>query len=563
MNKKPILAIASLSLLAGGMTGCSMGGGSNTQIDQSKTQIYVSNYAGGYGSEWLAAVKTRFEEAHKDDVIEEGKKGVQIVIDSIANTAKDEAAKILDNKNEVYFTEQSSYFSLKSQGILGDITDAMSSALPGESTSILDKMSDEQKSFYGISENGEIHYYALPHYSGFFGITYNIDLFDEKGFYFASSPLSDRLADQFVTARNSKKSAGPDGVSGTSDDGLPTTYDEFFKLCDYMVSKDVTPFLSNGHNYKDYLNWLVNAFATSYEGKDEMSKVYTLDGSVSTLATIDNGTLKMDETPTALSTKNGYETSRMAGKYYALKFMERIFGNSNYHNTKITNSGYSHIDAQTDFLYAGNDNVTNPIAMLSDGIWWENEAKSTFEAMAQAKGDSFSRMNRRFGFMPLPSATAEKAAEHKSTLHDVLFSFCFMKSNVAESKKAIIKEFIRFCNTDVSLSEYTYTTNTPKALKYAMSEADLAKMSPFGRSVYELKSNSDIVYPYASSSFYANNEEKFDPRKQYSTKDSNGVVTDYCVEAIAEKGQSAETVFEGLYRYYKDAWSNYVKDEEK
>ena len=113
MNKKAILAIASLSLLAGGMTGCSIGGGSNTKIDQSKTQIYISNYAGGYGSEWLAAVKARFEEAHKDDVIEEGKKGVQIVIDNIANTADAESSKILDNKNEVYFTEQSSYFTLK------------------------------------------------------------------------------------------------------------------------------------------------------------------------------------------------------------------------------------------------------------------------------------------------------------------------------------------------------------------------------------------------------------------------------------------------------------------
>ncbi len=559
MNKKPILALASLSLLAGGMTGCSIGGGSNTQIDQSKTQIYVSNYAGGYGSEWLAAVKTRFEEAHKDDVIEEGKKGVQIVIDNIANTADAELSKILDNKNEVYFTEQSSYFTLKSQGILGDITDVVSSTLPGESSTILDKMTDEQKSFYGISENGETHYYALPHYSGFFGITYNIDLFDEKGFYFADKATSDRLADQFITTRNSKKSAGPDGEYNTSDDGLPTTYEEYFKLCDYIAQKGCTPFLSNGHNYKDYLNWLVNALTTTYEGKDEMSMVYSLSGTTKTLATIENGALKMDETPTTLSTENGYETARMAGKYHALKFMETLFGNTKYHNSKITNSGYSHTDAQTDFLYAGNDGVTDSIAMLSDGIWWENEAKSTFEAMAQAKGDSFSRLNRHFGFMPLPQATEAKAAEHKSTLHDVLFSFCFMKSNVEESKKSIVKEFIKFCNTDVSLSEYTYTTNTPKALKYTMSETDLAKMSPFGRSVYELKNKSDIVYPCSSSSFYANNQSKFAPRNQYSTKDASGAEITYCVEAIAEKGQSAETVFEGLYRYYKDKWSSYNK----
>ena len=557
MNKKTFLAVASLSLLCGTLASC-VGGGSE-DIDQTKTQIYVSNYSGGYGSDWLAAVKQRFEEANKDTVYEDGKKGVQILINSIKNTADTESTRILDGRDEVYFTEQSSYFTLKQQGILGDITDVVTETLPGESSSILSKMSDEQKSFYGISENGTAHYYALPHYSGYFGITYNVDLFDEKGFYFAATPTSDRLADQFITARNSKKSVGPDGVSGTSDDGLPTTYEEYFQLCEYIAQKGCTPFLSNGHNYKDYLTWLVNAFATAYEGKEEMNKAYTLEGTTNTLATIVDGVLKLDETGTVLSTENGYETSRMAGKYYALKFLETLFSNSNYHNTKITNSGYSHTNAQDDFLYAGNDGVTDSIAMLSDGIWWENEASSTFEAMAQAKGDSFSKKNRHFAFMPLPSATAEKAAEHKSTLHDVLYSFCFVKSNVDESKKGAIKDFLKFCNTDESLVEYTVTTNTPKALNYTMNESDLAKMSPFGRSVYELRQKSDIVYPYASSSFYINNQSRFDPKYQYSVIDETGASITYCPEAIAEKKLSAEKVFEGLHRYYQTNWSLYIK----
>lgn len=557
MNKKTFLAVASLSLLCGTLVSC--GGSGSEDIDQTKTQIYVSNYSGGYGSDWLAAVKQRFEEANKDTVYEDGKKGVQILINSIKNTADTESTRILDGRDEVYFTEQSSYFTLKQQGILGDITDIVTETLPSETSSILDKMSEEQKSFYGISESGTTHYYALPHYSGYFGITYNVDLFDEKGFYFAATPTSDRLADQFITARNSKKSAGPDGVSGTSDDGLPTTYEEYFQLCEYIAQKGCTPFLSNGHNYKDYLTWLVNAFATAYEGKDEMNKAYTLEGTTSTLATIVDGELKLDETGTVLSTENGYETSRMAGKYYALKFLETLFSNSSYHNTKITNSGYSHTNAQDDFLYAGNDGVTDSIAMLSDGIWWENEASSTFEAMAQAKGDSFSKKNRHFAFMPLPSATAEKAAEHKSTLHDVLYSFCFVKSNVDESKKGAIKDFLKFCNTDESLVEYTVTTNTPKALNYTMSEADLAKMSPFGRSVYELRQKSDIVYPYASSSFYINNQSRFDPKYQYSVIDETGSTITYCPEAIAEKKLGAEKVFEGLNRYYKTNWSLYTK----
>ncbi|HAS55831.1 MAG TPA: hypothetical protein DD377_01110 [Firmicutes bacterium] len=561
MNKKILLIATGAITLT--LTGCGNEVPDGVeQIDPTRTQIYVNNYEGGYGSEWLAKVKERFEEAHKEDVIEEGKKGIQVYIDSKKRTADSQAANILDNRDDVYFTEQSSYYSLKSQGILGDITDVVTDTLSnyGETSSILDKMSSEQISYYGMSESdGKTHYYGLPHYSGFFGITYNVDLFDEKGFYFAATPTGSRLDDKFVTKTNIKKSAGPDGKSGTSDDGLPTTYDEFFELCEYIDKKGCTPFLSNGKNSKDYLNNLVNALATNYEGKEEMTKVFSMDGQVNTLATIVNGELVMDENPTTLTTENGYETSRMAGKYYGIKFLSRIMGNDSYHNDKITNTGYSHTNAQTDFLYAGYDGTTKPIAMLSDGIWWENEAKEIFQEMVDSKGDNFSLMKRKFAFMPLPQPTEEKAkATTKTTLFDHLFSLCFMKANVPEYKKSIVKEFIKFCNTDVSLVEYTITTNTPKALSYSMSEEQLSQMSYFGRSLYEIKAASDIVYPYGSSSFFANNQSRFHTTDQYFTK-VNGTTNQYVIKGITDLGYSAETYFSGMYTYFKDEWKLFTK----
>lgn len=556
MNKKILLiATGALTLT---LTGC----GDNVpegveQIDASRTQIYVNNYDGGYGSEWLSKIKTRFEELHKDEVFEEGKKGIQVYIDNKKVTADSTAPTILDNRDDVYFTEQSSYFALKSQNILGDITDVVTDKLDeyGETRSILDKMSAEQASYYGVTESdGELHYYGLPHYSGFFGITYNVDLFDEKGFYFADKATGTRLDDKFITTRNPKKSAGPDGISGTNDDGLPTTYDEFFDLCEYINKKGCTPFLSNGKNSKDYLNTLVNALATNYEGKEEMSKVFTCEGEVNTLATIVDGQLVMDEHPTTLTIETGYETSRMAGKYYGVKFLRTIMENDSYHNSNITNSGYTHTTAQTDFLYSGNDGVTKPIAMLSDGIWWENEAKGIFQEMVDSKGEQFSLMNRRFGFMPLPQPTKEKAEKtKKTTLYDHLFSLCFMKANVPEYKKDIVKEFIKFCNTDYSLAEYTITTNTPKALDYPMNEEQLNQMSYFGRSLYERKAASDIVYPYASSSFFANNQSKFHVNEQYYTR-VDGVTNQYVITGVSEKNYDAETYFKGMYTYFKDEW---------
>ncbi len=557
MRKQNVLLLAS-SALSFAVVGCKTTTPPNVEnIDTSKTQIYVRNYDGGYGSEWLSKIKDRFEAAHKDDVLEEGKKGVQVYINNNKDTADASSTKILANRDEVIFTEQSSYFGLKSAGILADITDVVTEKLDGEDKSILDKMDDAQKSFYGIEENGEKHYYALPHYSGYFGLTYNVDLFDKKGFYFAKNPLSTRLADKFINKTNIKKSDGPDGVSGTSDDGLPTTYDEFMELCQYIVNSDCVPFLTNGKNSKDYLNLLVNSLATNYEGKEEMSKVFTCEGTVNTLATIKDGAIALDENPTTLTTENGYETSRMAGKYYGIKFLSDIISNDRYYNKTKMTTAYSHTDAQRDFLYGGNDESTPQYAMLSDGCWWENEAKGIFEEMAGAKGESYSRMNRRFAFMPLPQPTKEKAdSTKKTTLYDHLFSFCFMKANVADYKKDIVKEFIKFCNTDTSLVEYTVTTNTPKALSYSMSEDDLSQMTYYGRSLYERKANSDIVYPCVNTTFFANNQKKFHTNYQYQTS-VNGKTNQYVITGLTDEGYSAETYFSGMYTYYKNEWKHY------
>ena len=589
MTKKPLLALATLTLLT--LAGCgnsqnnksetsAQGSGnssaSKSDAPASKTDgsssegkasskgdeaskggeeesatIYVKNYQGGYGTDWLNEAKARFEKLHPN---------VEIKINNVTQTADDLTSKILDGRDEVYFTEQSSYFTLKSKGLLGDITDAVTTNLSDTEGSIESKMDADQKSFYGIEENGSTHYYAVPHYAAYFGITYNIDLFDDKKFYFAANPTGSNLDDYFITNSNGKKSSGPDGVSGTSDDGLPTTYDEFFKLCEYIVKRGCTPFLSNGHNYKDYLTWLLNALTTTYEGKEEMRKVYTLDGSVNNLATIEGGSLKMDANPTTLSTDNGYETARMAGRYHALNFLSKIYANKSYRNGDFTNTSYSHTNAQDDFLMAGEDGSTKPIAMLSDGIWWQNEAKGTFDEMVSDGGEEYSAMNRHFGFMPLPQPTQEKANEHKSTLHDILFSFCFMKSNVEESKKPIVKEFIRFCNTDESLKAFTISTNTPKALNYSMSEEELSQMTAFGQSVFNLKKNSDIVYPCASSSFYQNNQKNFEPRNQFKAKDTSGAEYSYATEMLIGKNASPEDTFEAIIRYYKESWkTKYVK----
>lgn len=540
----------------------------NEKVDNTRTQIYVFNFNGGYGADWLNSVKLRYEELHKDDVYEEGKKGVQIMVSNQKTSIENLTNQILDNKEEVYFTEYAYYYTLKAAGVLGDITEAVTADLAAygdeAGSTIESKLTEEQKSYYGIVENGETHYYGLPHYAGYSGLIYNVDLFEERGYYFVDNPVvtaDSPLEDYFIYNDDDKRSAGPDGLYDTYDDGLPATYEEFFMLCEYIQSGGETPVVWTGANNTDYLNNLLQALVADYEGLDQMMLNYTLgNGDVTTatdLGTIKNGVFTEDATDTVITTSNAYEIFRQAGKYHGLDFLQTLITTDSYHNKLAFNSGYSHMNAQEDFLYAGHDTETAPIAMLCDGIWWEAEATDTFNTMADSQGQSFSKMGRKFAFMPLPKATEEKVNEHTSTLFDHIFSLCFMKANVEEWKKPLIYDFIKFVHSDESLVDYTVITNTPKAFNYDITEEDMSGMSYFGKSVIQLKQNSDIVYPYATNSVYVNNQGKFGTHAMYYS--NAGTTYQFVAEAMHEGGVTAEEYFTGMYDYYVTDWATILK----
>ena len=575
---KKLLACVCAAVMCFAFTACSPvdpnnpdnpGGGGNTEkIDTSRTQLYVFNFYGGYGSDWLTAAKARYEELHKDDVYEDGKKGIQIIITSQKTSIEALTPQILDNRDEIYFTEYAYYYTLKAAGVLGDITEAVTADLSsyGDSagSTIEKKLSAEQKAYYGIAEtDGKTHYYALPHYSGYSGLIYNVELFEDRGYYFIDNPqvsADSPIEDYFIYNKDDKRSAGPDGEYNTADDGLPSTYDEFFMLCDYIYSGGETPVVWNGANNKDYINNLLQALVADYEGLDQMMINYTLggeEGAVATdLGTIQNGRFVEDASDTTIVKSNAYEIFRQAGKYYGLKFVEKLMTTDKYHNDLAFNSGYSHMNAQEDFLYAGNDTVTDPIAMLCDGIWWEAEATTTFNEMADSKGDAFSKMGRKFAFMPLPKANSGKI-NGKNTLFDHIYSLCFMKANIADWKKPIAYDFIKFIHSDASLVEYSQITNTPKAFNYNMTAEQMSGMSYFGRSVMELKQKSDVVYPYSTSTVYVNNQSRFGTHSMYYS-DVNGTERQWPSTAIGEEGNTAEDYFSGMYSFYKDDWGSSI-----
>lgn len=562
-----IVALLLVLVMSLGLAACGGGSGSggenvnNESVDTERTQLYVFNFAGGYGVEWLKNLKDRYEELHKDDVYEEGKKGIQIIINNEKKLATELEDQILNNRDEVYFTESAYYYSLLNKGVMGDITEAVTGDMAAygdpAGTTLLDKMYAEQKGYLGVEENGQTKYYAYPHYASYTSLMYNVDLFEKEKYYFAKDVADPQTAeDYFIVRSTDEKSAGPDGQYGTADDGLPATFEEFFILCDYIASNGHTPVNWNGSHRDTYLGNLMQAMVANVEGLDQTMLNFTMNGIAENLGTATAGGFTADAEPTTITAANGYEMLRSKGRYYALSFINGLVSNENYYNELGFNSAYSHMNSQEDFLYAGNDGgQTAPIAMLVEGTWWENEAESTYKDMVDAMGDDFSQENRRFAIMPLPKISAEETG--KNTLCENSYSLCFMKANVEDWKKPIAMDFIKFANTNEALIEFSQVTNTPKALKYEMTAEQMNGMTHFGRSVMELQSSSDIVFPYSSEPIYANQAGSF---AMVDMWDSAVGAEYYGSPSVPlRNGQvSVENYFSGLKSYYENIWGQMV-----
>ena len=247
------LLIASMALIGSACgpagikpgTGGGNSGEGNIIVDENKTQLYVANLQGGIGYEWFRKVIARFEEKFADVVYEPGTKGVQIIPED-EYTVNGRWLLLPTDIYDVYFTENLTYNEYVRKSEILDLSDvvkapAKTSPTTSESVTIESKLNADQKA--GLTaQNGK--YYAIPHYQPFRGLSYDVDVFKEYRLFLAED--KDNGNGGFIIRESDKKSVGPNGIAGDYDDGLPATIDEFFALCDRMVSLSITPLVWPG-----------------------------------------------------------------------------------------------------------------------------------------------------------------------------------------------------------------------------------------------------------------------------------------------------------------------------
>ncbi len=568
--KKLITALLALTTVfgtVGGFSAC--GRAEGEKFDEKKSHLYIGIYNAGYGDEYAKDLKARFEAFYATESFEAGKTGVQVHISDVAqgNALVDKIA--VSTAAEVFFTSNLDYYQYVDRGLVLNIDDVVTDKLNkyGENSSIEDRMDKNVADFYK-TDNG---YYAVPYVASYSGMAMNVDLFEEKELYFAKGgcpseylrtnsacdPALEGEWDEsmYVFTGKGEKSAGPDGKYGTSDDGEPATYEEFFAFCEHCYDSDVQAFHWPGKYDWTFSQPMIQMIA-DYEGAEQMALNYSFKGTAKSLIQVDEDGTVTKLPDTEITSATGYKLAQQAGKYYVLDFVEKLLQNKKYYNEGLSlkNKAHTHRDAQTDFVAGGHLPKQKEIALLVDGEWWWNEAQPSFDTVATYTNGKYTAENRRFKMLSFPKATNEKVGDPFTVLIDST-SVCAINASIPSSKIKMAKEFVKFAFTNASNLQFTKLTSCARPFDYEYSDGYLEGLNYFQKSVVETYAKASECFVGSKSKLYIYNSfDFFNMENFWATKIGNSDF-DMPVTAFARNGKTAIEYFNGLQKVKnKENW---------
>ncbi len=540
-GKKSIAFIMSLVTLSG-VAGCgTIGNQGGTVGDGDDVIINVSIQDLGYGTQWLEESCKRFEDLNKNTDYGNGKVGVAFRY--IKGTPEQPSSLATSGTHIVFNVGRAS--DLAASGQLLNLDEIVKEKYDN-GKSIEDKMYDEAKQSYKGNDGS---YYTIPTHEVYTGMSYDKDLFDRYGLYFAKpdaefsavNPYTSSVTGRDVIFLNSNianweqnKSCGPDGEYGTSDDGLPSSLMELLELWDIMKQEyQVYPIQLAG-KYVNYSNCFMDGLWGSLAGAEKAYTSYTFDGQVDVVTTFEpqsafgSNKLSYVSTPVTqtvdVTEESGFYTTWSVERYYAMAALEVIYKEGWFAPGSNTVGGISHTDAQKKFLFSGYDDVTgtnDEVGCLMEGSYWYNESN------IRGNLASFEYANpgvtRNVRWMPMPvnimnsvtgedttatlNGVTESVKGEKNVLvrdHNNIMYFNKIVKNDASVYKAV-KDWIQFFNSDEELNKVTVSQGFRKALNYELKPEYRAQIAGFYADLFDLAENSYVLLPEGSNKTYEAN----------------------------------------------------------
>lgn len=544
MQKKlsKILALlGALTLSASCAFGCGGGGGTNSgnssdggnnAASADKVEIRIETDNGGLGLTWINNAAARFAELHKDTewgVDDKGKAKKGVYVTPIGSKSIGINENTPTSNTAIFdLSSVNNMQSVAGAGYILDLTKTMTEkydARQGVQLSIEDKISEDSRSRYQY--NGK--YYGVPSIEYYPGVSYNVNLFVDDGYYLSKNTDGDAYhstildKDFYFTANEAEKACGPDGEYGTADDGLPTSLHEFIALCERMKENGVSPLDFSGY-YEYYSNFMLSALMTSMQGYDRAHSSYTLNGKAQIVTGFSeenlfpgvDGIKKPIVQTVSVTEETGYYVTWSVERYYAEAFMELCI-QKDWFSSSVSGNKDQKASMQQ-FIFSGY-NGGEEIGMHIDGSFWYNEAKDAkyFDKYAQATGLGGGLNPRKVEWMSLPvtfDTTVTEGNGSSQVLVDMWQSMLAVNANVEKNPalKNATLEFVKFLCSDSELSKYTALTSVMKALDYDLTSSDYESMGYYGQKLWDLvrgDNDNKVLYFAGNNKTFEANANRF------------------------------------------------------
>lgn len=525
--KKVLILVIALSCVLCSFVGCGPDD-EEEQIDESRTQVYVTLRNDGLGVDWMKKdMKEAYEKLHPE---------IQIMVDT--NYRDSTLADMPSNKNQIFFNARDSYMQFAASGNLANIKDWVTEKVydenynyvgTGGSVSIVDRMPANFAKLYNV--NGG--YYGTPFYEGTFGIWYDYDLVGPDGL-------------NLLVYGN-----GPDGVANTPDDGLPRNFTEFKKFVKAIRDRNYIPFSMSTIDY--VRNGLLDAFYANYEGKNDFDINFSFNGTLQTPVKDDLGN-DVYQINANQGTANFKYLTKQKGRLAALAMINEIVDVKNM--TAASYKGQGHTDAQSEFVYSITKESENKrVAMFMEGAYWHNEARPTFDAMG-LKDASHAYGQREFRYLALPKfaeGEVEGLPASKNTGRTTMFStgsdaFVFVNKKAENLKE--VKEFYQWLNGNEGCYYFTKGSCTFRTIATKFTEDQINSLAKVTQNLYAYRyaENTDMCYELSTSKTRYDQYStflQFDDLSTVANADENDPWA-----YLKDHPGNIQTFYEGYYTYW-------------
>ena len=541
---KACIAVAMCVFMSLGTVACqtpSQGQTGNT------TEILFVVGENAFGTDILQEQAKRFSEKYANKSYAEGKMGVTVKIEtSGASINIDEG--LLNEGYHIISTGAgyTSVSSAASNGWIASLDDIMTTPLEGESKAIYQKIPEEARWAYYLDSSDPSAtiasgYYGIPNEESYGGLTYDKDLFDTKGFYFAGADATDyETFDSeilgngysFNFTATDVKSVGVDGKEGTEDDGLPSSLYELIVLCEYMDNSSIKPFIMSG-KMGFYINYFTEALYMSLLGyengraqkdfkSDAMEVVvgYTEEDLFPGL----EGVKKPITVTVTIADQYGYYTTHSLEKYYTFAFMQ-LMEQEEWYAAASNQPNKGAVDAQKDFIF-GLHEPARQAGMLIECSYWYNESRIRGNFLDYDKVYFRTDPDREFRWMTLPGniftsvdgsdevVTTDVNTESKkgevATLYNPGTGYLCVNARYKDNAEIMgaIKDYFMFKYTDKEMVATSVKGCYRPMLEFEIKDADLANADSYTKSFWNIVNNAKVVQPYGMSEVYKSNSSK-------------------------------------------------------